>query len=70
VTVTGTGFALGTVATLFKFGATSATSANCTSTTHCTAVSPAPASGKVDVKATVNKVTSPNHTPVDQFTYA
>jgi alpha-tubulin suppressor-like RCC1 family protein len=58
VTVTGTGFALGTKATIFKFEKTNGTSVNCTSTTECTVVSPAHAAGKVHVTATVNKVTS------------
>ncbi len=69
VTITGTGFALGTAATVFKFGLTTATSVNCTKTTECTAVSPAHAVGKVDVKATVSTVSSPKNAPADQFTY-
>jgi hypothetical protein len=68
VTVTGTGFGLGTAATSFTFGTTKGTSVNCTKTTECTVVSPAHAAGKVDVKATVNKVSSPK-TSADQFTY-
>jgi hypothetical protein len=68
VTVTGTGFGLGTAATSFAFGTTKGTSVNCTATTECTVVSPAHATGKVDVKATVNKVSSPK-TSADQFTY-
>jgi spore coat protein U-like protein len=40
VTITGSGFALGT-GTTFKFRSASATSVNCTSTTSCTAVTPA-----------------------------
>ena len=68
VTVTGTGFALGTTATTFKFGTGLGISVNCTSTTSCSVVSPSRAAGKVDVKATVNKVTSLK-TPADQFTY-
>jgi hypothetical protein len=69
VTVTGTGFLLGTTATIFKFGATAGTSVNCTSTTECTVVAPAHAAGKVAVKATVDKVSSPN-AAADQFTYS
>jgi plastocyanin len=69
VTVTGTGFALGTTATTFNFGTTKGTSVNCTSTTTCTVVSRAHAVGTVDVKATVNKVSSPTNRPADQFTY-
>ena len=70
VTVTGTGFIVGTTATTFKFGSTSGTSVSCSSTTKCTVVSPAHAAGKVDVKATVNKVTSATNRPGDQFTYS
>jgi hypothetical protein len=69
VTVTGTGFALGTTATKFGFGSAKATSVNCTSTTTCTVVSPAHEAGTVDVKAIVNKVSSPRNRPGDQFTY-
>jgi IPT/TIG domain len=68
VTVTGTGFALGKTATAFKFGPIKATSVNCTSTTECTVVSPAHAVATVDVKATVNKVSSAK-VLADRFTY-
>jgi alpha-tubulin suppressor-like RCC1 family protein len=70
VTVTGTGFALGTTATKFRFGTAQAKSVNCSSTTTCTLLSPPHAAGTVDVKATVNKVTSPTNRPADQFTYS
>jgi alpha-tubulin suppressor-like RCC1 family protein len=70
VTVTGSGFALGTTATKFHFGRAKATSVNCTSTTTCTVVSPAHEVGTVDVKATVNKISSPRSRPSDQFTYS
>jgi hypothetical protein len=69
VTVTGTGFALGTTATVFKFGTAKATAVDCTSTTECTMVSPSHSAGIVDVKATVNKVTSAASRPADEFTY-
>jgi alpha-tubulin suppressor-like RCC1 family protein len=69
VTITGNGFALGTTATKFKFGTALSKSVNCTSTTQCTAVSPAHAVGTVDVKATVNKSSSVKNAPADQFTY-
>jgi alpha-tubulin suppressor-like RCC1 family protein len=69
VTITGAGFALGKTATVFKFGTTKGTSVNCTSTTECTVVSPAHAVGKVDVKATVNKLSSAK-VAADQFTYS
>ncbi|HME02994.1 MAG TPA: IPT/TIG domain-containing protein [Solirubrobacteraceae bacterium] len=70
VTVTGTGFALGKTATLFKFGTAKATSVDCTSTTTCSLVTPAHAAGIVDVTATVNKVTSAKNPPGDEFTYS
>jgi IPT/TIG domain len=69
VEVTGWGFALGS-ATTFKFGKELGTSVNCRSTTECTVIAPAHAAGKVDVKATVNKVTSPKNRPADQFSYS
>jgi hypothetical protein len=58
VTVTGTGFALGS-ATIIKFGTAKGASVNCTSSTTCTVLTPAHAAGTVSVKATVNAVTSP-----------
>jgi hypothetical protein len=70
VTVTGAGFALGKTATVFKFGAAKAASVECTSATECTVVSPPHAAGVVDVKATVNKVTSATSRPADEFTYS
>ena len=69
VVVTGAGFALGKTATLFKFGPTKAQSVNCLSTTECTVVAPAHAAGNVDVKATVDKVSSAK-TSSDQFGYS
>jgi hypothetical protein len=69
VTVSGTGFALGKTATVLKFGTTKAASVNCTASTTCIVVSPAHEIGNVDVKATVNKVSSANNAPADQFTY-
>ena len=55
VTVTGSGFALGSTATAFIFGKVKAKSVNCTSSTTCTMTTPAHVAGTVDVKATVNK---------------
>jgi hypothetical protein len=69
VTVTGTGFALGTTATKVKFGTTTSKSVNCTSTTECTVMTPAHKAGTVDVKATVSKLSSPTNPPADEFTY-
>jgi hypothetical protein len=58
VTVTGVGFALGKTATAIRFGTTKSKSVNCTSSTECTAVAPAHEVGVVDVKATVNTLSS------------
>jgi IPT/TIG domain len=69
VAISGTGFALGKTATVFKFGKAKATSVNCTTSTSCTAVSPAHEAGTVDVKATVNKASSVKNA-LDRFTYA
>ena len=69
VTVTGSGFALGSGATLVKFGAGIAIEVNCTSTATCTMLAPAAAkTGTVDVTATVSKKTSKKQT-ADQYTY-
>ena len=70
VTVTGTGFAVGTTATSFLFGTTKATLVKCLSTTECTLVAPAHAVGAVDVKATVNKITSLAEPLADLYTYS
>jgi len=70
VTVTGSGFALGTTATTFKFGTVKATAVNCTSNTTCTLIAPKHAAGKVDVIATVKAVPSLKSPPGDQFTYS
>jgi hypothetical protein len=70
VTLTGTGFALGTTATIVKIGLKRATSVNCTSTTMCTAVTEAHEAGTVDVHVTVNKAASPTKRPADEFTYS
>ncbi len=70
VTVTGSGFALGSTATVFKFGGTKSASVNCSSTTSCVVRAPAHVAGTVDVIATVNKVASPKSQPADQFTYS
>jgi hypothetical protein len=69
VTIVGTGFALGSKATLFTFGSNKGTSTTCASSTECTVVSPAlPSAGAVDVTATVNKETSAR-VAADRFTY-
>ncbi len=68
VTVTGTGFGLGSEATLFKFGSTEATTVNCTSSTTCTVVAPSHAAETVDITATVSGQKSPK-SAADRFTY-
>jgi hypothetical protein len=69
LTVSGTGFALGKTATIFKFGLRTAKSVDCTSTTECTVLSPAHEVGTIIVTATVNKVSSIARGTADQFTY-
>ena len=69
VAVTGTGFAPGSTATLFKFGKAKATAVLCSSSTSCTMKSPAGVAGTVNVTATVNKAVSPVNAPGDSFTY-
>jgi len=68
VTISGEGFAPGSL-TVFKFGSAQAPSVNCISTTQCSVLSPAHGAGTVDVKATVDKLTSSKTRPSDQFTY-
>jgi IPT/TIG domain len=68
VTVTGSGFALGST-TIFKFGSPKATAVNCSSSTKCTMLTPAHAAATVNVKATVNAIASPKSSG-DAFTFA
>ncbi|HEY1449547.1 MAG TPA: penicillin acylase family protein [Solirubrobacteraceae bacterium] len=69
VTITGTGFAPG-AATTIKFDNKEASSVNCSSSTTCTAVSPAhKAVGTVDVHAVVNGKHSSANSPADEFSY-
>jgi hypothetical protein len=70
VTVTGTGFAVGTGTTIIKFGGAKSLSVTCSTSTTCTAVSPKHVAATVDVHATVNGATSLNSRPGDQFTYS
>jgi IPT/TIG domain len=70
VAVSGVGFATGTSATTFKFGSTPVTSANCTSTTECTIVTPPDKAGTVDLQAHVEEVEETSKaTPADLFTF-
>jgi hypothetical protein len=69
VTVTGSGFALGST-TVFDFGRTRGLSVDCSSTTTCTTVSPAATkAGPVDVVAEVGTAKGKKDPPDDQFTY-
>jgi uncharacterized repeat protein (TIGR01451 family) len=65
VTITGSNFVIGPAT--ISFGATAGTSATCSSTTLCTATSPA-GSGTVSVRVTAASGTSAN-TAADDFTY-
>ncbi|MEA2208358.1 MAG: large repetitive protein, partial [Solirubrobacteraceae bacterium] len=69
VTVLGTGFAPGVGATMFKFGATQASSVSCESTTSCTFVTPAKKPGIYDVAAIAGGLKSKASPPSDQFTF-
>lgn len=68
VTITGTGFGVGTTATLVRFGGARAASVDCTSITTCTVVAPAHKAGAVDVRAAVGTMVTERN-PADQFTY-
>lgn len=67
VTITGSGFSTAPGGTTVYFGPNPATSVTCTSSSSCTAVSPA-GIGTVDVTVEVNGVSSPR-TPTDQFAH-
>jgi alpha-tubulin suppressor-like RCC1 family protein len=69
VTVSGSGFAPGSEATTFKFGATLARSVDCSSATSCVVLSPAHKAGKVDVIATVNGKHGKKNPADDQYMY-
>ena len=66
VTITGTGFVVSH--TTAKFGTVAGTSVSCTSTTNCTATSPAESAGQVNVTVTTPGGTS-TAVAADQFTY-
>jgi PKD domain/IPT/TIG domain len=70
VTVTGTGFAPGVGTTAIKFAGALATGVECSSHRICEATSPKHAAGVVEVRATVNKLTTPKDPAADQFTYS
>ncbi|HTR88573.1 MAG TPA: IPT/TIG domain-containing protein, partial [Solirubrobacteraceae bacterium] len=58
VTISGSGFAVGTGATQLKFGSRYATEVSCPSTTTCTALTPANKAGSSAVTAVVGKAKS------------
>ena len=60
VKVTGSGFVAGSEGTVLQFGSTRGTSVSCASSTECTVTSPKHASGKVEMSATVDGISSPN----------
>jgi alpha-tubulin suppressor-like RCC1 family protein len=68
-TVTGSGFATGSGATVFTFGKAPASAVVCESTTACTLVTPAAKTGAIDVIASVGKAKSKKSPPQDQFTF-
>ena len=68
VTIGGAGFELGT-GTMIKFGGTRTAWVQCSSSTSCIALAPEHAIGTVDIKVTVNKISSAKNAPADQFTY-
>ncbi|MGD0454090.1 MAG: IPT/TIG domain-containing protein [Solirubrobacteraceae bacterium] len=68
VSVTGTGFAVGTTATHLSFGGARGSSVNCTTTTECTVITPPHEAGTVHVTAIVNDIHSPQAAAA-QFTY-
>jgi hypothetical protein len=70
VTISGSGFAVGTTGTKVRFGTAFASHVSCSSSTSCTATAPAHAAGVVDVKAIVNKVASAKNVSADRFTYS
>jgi hypothetical protein len=69
ITVTGSGFASGG-GTSFKLGNLEAASSSCSSSTTCTVVTPSSRKAtSVDVRATVDKLTSSTNAPADRFSY-
>jgi IPT/TIG domain len=63
VTVTGAGFIPGSSGTAFRFGTAAGKGVSCNSSEACTVLSPAHASGSVEVTAVVNKVSSAKPSP-------
>ncbi len=68
VSITGSGFVIGTTGTTVNFGSSPATSVNCSSTDACSATSPSSSPGIVDITATVGGQTSADSL-ADEFDY-
>jgi hypothetical protein len=69
VTITGTGFGVGTTATAVRFDRTPAVSVDCVSITTCTVVTPAHRARTVNVRAAIVDMRSTKENPADLFTY-
>jgi alpha-tubulin suppressor-like RCC1 family protein len=70
VTVSGSGFAVGSGTTVFDFGKAPAASVECVTTSSCTLVTPAAKkAATLDVVAAIGKSKSKKNPPADQFTY-
>jgi hypothetical protein len=75
ITITGTGFELGTSGTTIKFGKAQATDVECASSMQCTALTPpSKKAGTIDVVATMSGAggvgaTTPKNPPADDFTF-
>ena len=69
MTVTGSGFAIGTGTTVFEFGKAPATGVECSST-RLTLITPAAKKpGVLDIVAAVGKSKSKKNPPADQYAY-
>jgi alpha-tubulin suppressor-like RCC1 family protein len=70
VTVSGSGFAVGTDATAFKFGKLLGASVECAGSSSCVFVTPpAKKAGVAEISAAVGKSKSKKNPPADEFTY-
>jgi hypothetical protein len=69
ITVTGTGFKVGTKGTGFRFPKSKLHYGNCPTTTECTLLTPTHTPGSVDGRALVNKVISPVNSPYDEYNF-
>ncbi len=69
VTIIGSGFAVGSGATTFKFGKKPAGTSECASTSMCSVPSPAGKAGTVDVTAAVGRAKSKPNRPGDLFAF-